>query len=43
MSNSKAIETKNKLVTIYGGLTIAFIAIFSTISILAWFVSALNF
>ncbi|MDO9014085.1 MAG: hypothetical protein Q7U84_04800 [Polynucleobacter sp.] len=43
MSNSKAIETKNKLVTIYGGLAIAFIAIFSTISILSWFVSALNF
>jgi hypothetical protein len=40
---SKAIATKNKVVTIYSGLSIAFIAIFSTISILAWFVSALNF
>ena len=43
MSSSKAIETKDKLVKIYGGLTIAFIVIFSTISILSWFVSALNF
>jgi hypothetical protein len=43
MRNSKAVETKNKLVTIYGGLTIAFIVIFGGISILSWFVSVLNF
>lgn len=43
MRNSKAVETKNKLVTIYSGLTIAFIVIFGGISVLSWFVSALNF
>lgn len=43
MSNSKAVETKNKLVTIYSGLTIAFIVIFGGISVLFWFVSVLNF
>jgi hypothetical protein len=43
MSNSKAVETKNKIATIYGGLTIAFIVIFGGISVLSWFVSALNF
>jgi hypothetical protein len=43
MRNTKAVETKNKLVTIYGGLTIAFIMIFGGISVCSWFISALNF
>jgi hypothetical protein len=40
---SKAIATKNKVVTIYSGLSIAFIVIFGGISVCSWFVSALNF
>ena len=40
---SKAIATKNKVVTIYSGLTIAFIVIFGGISVCSWFISALNF
>jgi hypothetical protein len=42
MSN-KAIESRDKSAKIYIGLGIAFIAIFSTITILALFFSALNF
>jgi hypothetical protein len=40
---SKAIATKNKVVTIYSGLSITFIVIFGGISVCSWFVSALNF
>ncbi|MDP3620494.1 MAG: hypothetical protein Q8R65_01055 [Polynucleobacter sp.] len=43
MSNSKAIQTKDKLVKIYATMAIVFIGIFSTITILSLFVSALNF
>jgi len=43
MSNNKAIETKNKLAKIYFVLAIVFVVIFSTITILSLFTSALNF
>ena len=43
MSNNKAIETKNKSAKIYFILAIVFVAIFSTITVLSLFVSALNF
>lgn len=43
MNKSKAVETKNKVATIYGGLTAVFIVIFGGISVLFWFVSTLNF
>ena len=43
MSNNKAIETKNKSAKIYLILAIVFIGIFSTITILSLFTSALNF
>jgi hypothetical protein len=43
MSYSKAIEVKDKLAKIYLNLAIVFIAIFSTMTILHLFVSALNF
>jgi hypothetical protein len=43
MGYSKAIEVKNKVGKIYLNLAIVFIAIFSTITVLHLFVSALNF
>jgi len=43
MSYNKAIEIKNKLAKIYIYLAAVFVAIFSTITILYLFVSALNF
>ncbi len=43
MSKTNVIETKNKLAKIYLNLAIVFIAIFSTITVLSLFVSALNF
>ena len=43
MSYSKAIETKNKVAKIYFYLAAFFVAIFSTITVLYLFVSALNF
>lgn len=43
MGSIKAIEVKNKLAKIYFKLAAVFVAIFSTITILYLFVSALNF
>jgi hypothetical protein len=43
MSYSKAVEVKNKSAKIYLKLATVFIAIFSTITVLYLFVSALNF
>jgi hypothetical protein len=43
MNNTNVIETKNKLAKIYITLAAVFIGIFSTITILSLFVSALNF
>lgn len=41
--NSTAIETKNKLAKIYLVMGLAFVGLFSTITILSLFVSSLNF
>jgi hypothetical protein len=43
MNNTNVIETKNKLAKIYLTLAGVFIAIFTTITVLSLFVSALNF
>jgi hypothetical protein len=43
MMNSSAIETKNKVSKIYLVMGLAFVGLFSTITILSLFVSSLNF
>lgn len=43
MSNSKAIQAKDKIAKIYSAMAILFIGIFSTITVLSLFVSSLNF
>ena len=43
MSTSKAIEAKDKIAKIYIKFSIAFIVIFTTITVCSLFVSALNF